>query len=151
MNHKSFSLFSALLVMTSLAASNPAYAVGVKEGAASLLLPTTGQSMNGELGSAKTKIMAGLEVGLVAATTILGITVGGPVVWVTAGPLVANHVWSSADAFISAGKNNQAVSSQNLQAAQQNLDLSREKRFEREQEYRSDIRNRVQSAGEQQG
>lgn len=149
MKNKSFSFLAILLVLTSIMASNPVYAEGVKEAAASLFLPTTGQAMNGQLGNTKTKIMGALEFGLVAATTVVGITAGGPVVWVAAGPLLANHVWSSADAFVAARQNSQAVSSQNLQLAQRNLDLSREKRFEREEEYRSDIRNRVQAAGEQ--
>lgn len=147
MKNKFFALLSALLILTSFI-SNPSHAA-VKEAAASLLLPTTGQAMNGQLGNTKTKIMAGLEVGLVATMAVIGGTVGGPAVWVAAGPLLANHVWSSADAFVAAKNNNRAVDAQNLQAAQRNLDFSREQRFEREEAYRSDIRDRVRAAGEQ--
>ncbi|MBI4431120.1 MAG: hypothetical protein HY587_05360 [Candidatus Omnitrophica bacterium] len=72
---------------------------GLGEATASLLLPTTGQAMNGQISSAKTKIMGGLEAGLITTTAILGGVVGGPVVWAGVGPLIANHVWSALDAY----------------------------------------------------
>ena len=75
---------------------------GLGEATSSLFLPTTGQAMNGQMGSAKTKIMAGLEAGLITTTAILGGVVGGPVVWAGVGPLIANHVWSAFDAYANA-------------------------------------------------
>ncbi len=125
----------------------PAQAM-VKEAAASLILPTTGQAMNGELGTTKTKWMGGMEFGLVTGTALIGGMVGGPAVWITAGPLIANHVWSSADAFVSSRRNRQDQSFTNMQDAQRGLDLSREQRYSREQQYRSDVYDRVRMAGE---
>ncbi len=139
------------LTVTTLTPPSTAYAVGVREGAASLILPTTGQAMNGELGKGKTKLMAGLEFSLITGTALIGGLVGGPAVWFAAGPLVVNHVWSSADAYRSAKRNYRNASTDNLQAAQQNLDLSRERRYDREQQYRSDIYDKVRAAGESQG
>lgn len=75
---------------------------GLGEATSSLFLPTTGQAMNGQMGSAKTKIMAGLEAGLITTTAILGGVVGGPVIWAGVGPLIANHVWSAFDAYANA-------------------------------------------------
>ncbi len=75
----------------------------VMPAAASLFLPGTGQAMNGDLGSAKTKVMGAVETGSIITLAILGGVVGGPVIWAGLGPLLANHAWSSADAFINAG------------------------------------------------
>ena len=58
-----------------------AYAEGVKQGAASFVLPTTGQYMNGEFNESKTKLMAGMEVAAITTTVLLATLVGGPVVW----------------------------------------------------------------------
>ena len=52
------------------------YALGGKEAAASLLLPTTGQAMNGELGKTKTKMMGAIEIASVTTIAILGIFIG---------------------------------------------------------------------------
>lgn len=139
------------VLFTHLWMPSPLYAVGTKEAAASLILPTTGQAMNGEVSTKKTKIMAGLEFGLITGTALIGGLVGGPAVWFTAGPLIANHVWSSADAYKGAKTKQREVMMTSVQDAQRNLDLSREKRYEREQQYRSDIYERVRAAGEVQG
>ena len=128
---------------------HPAYAVGGKEAAASLFLPTTGQAMNGELGNTKTKIMGGVEVASIATMAVLGITTGGAAVLIGLGPLAANHLWSSMDAYKSA-KNKQNFQSQDqLSDAQRSLELSREGRFQREQDRRLTIRERLERAREQ--
>ena len=122
-----------------------AFATGAKEFGASLLLPTTGQAMNNEISSTKTKIMAGIEVASITTIILLGTLVGGGVVWAGIGPLLANHAWSAVDAYKSAQNNqNDAYIQQQLSGAQRTLDMSRQNRFERE----SDIRQRVMRAGE---
>lgn len=133
-----------LLIFASLI--TPAFAEGMKEFGASLLLPTTGQAMNGEIGATKTKIMAGIEVAAVTTTILLATLVGGGVIWAGLGPLLANHAWSAADAFKTArSDNNDPYIQQQLSSAQRTLDQSRQNRFERE----SDIRQRLLKAGEQ--
>lgn len=150
MMKKTLSLSVALLMLFTYG-SPLSYAVGAKEASASLLLPTTGQSMNGEIGNTKTKVMAGLEVGLITTVAILGGVVGGPVIWAGLGPLIGNHLWSAADAYHGAQGKNRGFSDQQFQMAeaQKTLELSRQRRFERDQVMRSDIRERVQQAGEQ--
>ena len=127
--------------------STPAFALGGKEFGASLLLPTTGQAMNGEIGATKTKIMAGIEVAAVTTTILLATLTSGGIFWVGLGPLIANHAWSAADAFKTARSNNSndPYIQQQLSSAQRTLDMSRQNRFDRE----SDIRQRIMRAGEQ--
>ncbi len=137
---------SAFLVL--ILFSNQVFAEGLKEAGASLLLPTTGQAMNGQLGNTKTKIMGGVEVISVAAVTIVGIATGGGAVLLAAAPLAANHLWSAADAYHSAKTKRDPVAEQQLLEAQRNLDLSRQGRYEREREYQSDVRDRIRRAGE---
>jgi len=144
---KAVCLVMALLMLCAM--QTPAFAVGAKQAGASLLLPTTGQAMNGQLGNTKTKIMAGLEVGLITTVAILGGVVGGGVIWAALGPLIANHVWSATDAYVTAQKRNDPVIQAQMLEAQRTLELSRQRRFSREEEVRSDIRNRVLQAGEQ--
>ena len=126
-----------------------AEARGLEEGAASFLLPTTGQAMNGELGATKTKLMAGVEVASITAITVLGFaTGGGAIIWWGLGPLLGNHVISAVDAYQgSKFKEDPEVQAQMIEA-QRTIDLSRQRRFDREQTYRSDIRDRVRKAGE---
>jgi hypothetical protein len=142
---KTFScLLAFLMVFASVSA--PAFAAGGKEFGASLLLPTTGQAMNNEIGATKTKIMAGIEVASITTIILLGTLVGGGVVWAGIGPLIANHAWSAFDAFKTARSNhNDPYVQQQLAAAQRTLDVSRQNRFDRE----SDIRQRILRAGEQ--
>ena len=148
MKNKTLSVLAALLSVFTFAAPIT-FAEGGREAAGSLFLPTTGQSMNGQLGDTKTKLMAGVEVAAVATVAILGVAVGGGVVWAGLGPLMANHVWSSVDAYRNAqGKNDPALELQ-LTDARRAIELSRRRRFEREQSYPSDIRARVLKAGEQ--
>ena len=129
--------------------SAPAYAVGGKEATASFFLPTTGQAMNGELGKTKTKMMGAIEVASITTIAILGITTGGAAVMIGLGPLAANHLWSSVDAYKGA-KNKQNFQAQDqLSDAQRSLELSREGRFEREQSRRLTIRERLERAREQ--
>lgn len=135
-----------LMIFASLSPS--AFATGGKQFGASLLLPTTGQAMNGEIGATKTKIMAGVEVAAVTATILLATLTTGGLFWVGLGPLLANHAWSAADAFKTArsGNNsNDPYIQQQLSSAQRTLDMSRQNRFDRE----SDIRQRILRAGEQ--
>jgi hypothetical protein len=143
---KHLSCFLAfLMIFASLSPS--AFAVGGKEFGASLLLPTTGQAMNGEIGATKTKIMAGIEVAAVTTTILLATLTTGGVFWAGLGPLIANHAWSAADAFKTArnSNNNDPYIQQQLSSAQRTLDVSRQNRFDRE----SDIRQRILKAGEQ--
>ena len=125
------------------------FAEGFKQSAASLILPTTGQAMNGELGDTKTKVMAGIEAAAVTTITILGITTGGGVVWVGLAPLIANHAWSSADAFKSArNRQRDPIVEQQLIEAQRAIEYSRNRRADRGQDAPSDIRTRIQTAGQ---
>ena len=126
---------------------NTAFAVGGKEFGASLLLPTTGQALNGEIGATKTKIMAGIEVAAVTTTILLATLASGGLFWVGLGPLIANHAWSAADAYKTAkrGNSNDPYIQQQLSSAQRTLDVSRQNRFDRE----SDIRQRILNASEQ--
>ena len=139
---------SAIVFLMIFAAMTPSvFAAGGKEFGASLLLPTTGQAMNGEIGATKTKIMAGIEVAAVTTTILLATLTTGGVFWAGLGPLIANHAWSAADAFKtarSADKTDPYIQQQ-LFAAQRTLDQSRQNRFDRE----SDVRQRILKAGEQ--
>ena len=140
---------SLTLLMVFALSTTPVFAVGAKEAGASLLLPTTGQAMNNQLGSKKTKLMAGVEVAAITTVAILGIVVGGPVIWAGLGPLIANHVWSSADAYKNAKSKTDPLIQQQMLDAQRTLELSRQRRFEREEAARSGIRERIARAGEQ--
>ena len=140
-----------LVLIATLGVSSSVYAEGFREAGASLLLPTTGQSMNGELGTGKTKIMAGIEVAAITTVTLIGFAAGGPVVWVGAVPLIANHVWSATDAYKGAQHKAfyPASDQQQIYDAQRTLELSREGRFNREQDSRNDLRERMRLASEQ--
>ena len=105
--------------------------------------------MNGQLGNTKTKVMAGLEVALITTVAILGGVVGGGVIWAGLGPLIANHAWSATDAYANAQNRQDPYLQQQMTEAQSALELSRERRFSREQGARSDIRERILAAGEQ--
>ena len=146
MKNQLLSLAMILTVMASVPSS--VLAEGFKEGASSLFLPTTGQAMNGELGNTKTKVMAGIEVAAVTTVTILGLATGGGVVWVGLGPLIANHLWSATDAYKGAHAKQDPLVQQQLLEAQQAIEFSRNRRFDRVQTDRTDIRQRVQMAGE---
>lgn len=139
---------SLVFLMIFTSASSSAFAMGGKEFGASLLLPTTGQAMNGEIGATKTKIMAGIEVAAVTTTILLATLTSGGLFWVGLGPLIANHAWSAADAFKTArsGNNsNDPYIQEQLSSAQRTLDMSRQSRFDRE----SDVRQRILRASEQ--
>ncbi|OQA58359.1 MAG: hypothetical protein BWY42_00068 [Candidatus Omnitrophica bacterium ADurb.Bin277] len=143
---KKISFYALVLFLAVSLATPSAFAAGVKEFGASLLLPTTGQTMNDQFGTTKTKIMAGIEVAAITATVILGFVPGGAIVWAGAGPLLANHLWSATDAYVNARKNDKEPDIQGqMLAAQKTLDVSRQNRFERE----SDIRQRILRAGEE--
>lgn len=148
MNQRIISL--ALAFLTAFAFSTPqVFATGAKEAGASLFVPTTGQAMNNQLGNTKTKVMAGVEVAAITTVAILGGLVGGGVVWAGLGPLIANHLWSAADAYKGAQGKQDPLVQQQMMEAQRTLELSRQRRFEREQSSRSDIRDRILQAGEQ--
>ncbi len=100
---KKIACFLAFLMFFS-ALVRPVFARGVKEFGASLLLPTTGQTMNGDFYETKTKIMAGVEVVAVTSTIILATCASGGLFWLGLAPLIANHAWSATDAFKSARK-----------------------------------------------
>ena len=117
-----FALFFVMLVT-----AVPSYAgSGLGQATASLILPTTGQAMNGQIGNAKTKFMGGLEAGLITTTAILGGVVGGPIVWAGVGPLIGNHLWSAIDAYHNATPEVKAHSQQ-LEEAQRILKQSQER------------------------
>ena len=139
---KTLACLMAFFVVTALFAPS-AFAAGAREFGASLLLPTTGQAMNGQLGNTKTKIMGGIEVAAITATVVLGFVVGGPVVWCGVGPLIANHAWAAADAYVNAQNKSDPYVQQQMMSAQRTLDVSRQNRFARE----SDIRQKILSAG----
>lgn len=151
MSQKIFAVFMILMLSVSLTPS--ASAEGFREGSASLLLPTTGQAMNGQLGNGKTKVMAGVEVASITAVTVLGLATGGAAVLWGAIPLAANHLWSATDAYKNADNKNQmylaASPDQEMIDAQRTLEYSRQNRFDREQAGRYDLRERVRLAGEQ--
>jgi hypothetical protein len=138
--------FSIVFLMVFASLTPAAFATGGKQFGASLLLPTTGQALNGEIGATKTKIMAGIEVAAVTTTILLATLTTGGLFWVGLGPLIANHAWSAADAFKTARSNNtnDPYIQQQLSSAQRTLDMSRQNRFDRE----SDIRQRILKAGE---
>ena len=94
--------------------------------------------------------MGALEVGLITTVAILGGVVGGPVIWAGLGPLIGNHLWSSADAYHNARTKPEGFGQPQYQIAdsQRDLGLLRQRRYEREQVSRSDIRDRIQQAGE---
>lgn len=144
---KKFSKTIAFAVLFMMFAQN-SFAEGGKEFMSSLLLPTTGQAMNGELGAKKTKIMAGVEVAAITAITVLGIATGGGAVLFGAAPLAANHLWSATDAYRSARTKQDPMAQEDMLDAQRDLEISRQRRFEREQNYRSSIRERIQRASE---
>ena len=146
--------FSVLTLLFFAFSFSPNAHAKIKEATSSLLLPTTGQAQNGQLGNTKTKFMAGVEVAAITTIAVIGFAGGGPAVWFGAGPLIANHLYSSVDAYKNAGRDQSGYSSnsqQEMMDAQRNLELSRERRFDREQTYRSDIRDRIERAGEQSG
>ena len=125
---------------------------GVREGFSSLVLPGTGQVMNGQASDFKTKVFGAVEIASIATTAILGGFVGGPVIWAGLGPLIANHLWSSADAHHNAQGKQQGFYGQpqpyQIAQSQRALELSHQQRFENEQSARSDIRDRIMQAGE---
>ena len=151
MKTKLFSVLTVFLMLLTLI-TPPAHATGLREGGASLLLPTYGQSMNGETYKTKTKIMAGVEFASITTVIVLGTFVGGAVVWAGLGPLIANHLWSSVDAYKGAQvKKDPQVQAQIMTAqmtAQKNLELSRQGRFDRMQDSQSDLRSRIAQAGQ---
>jgi len=128
----------------------PLYAArpGVKEGVSSFLLPTTGQSMNGEIGSTKTKIMAGVEVASITAIAILGTVSSGGAVWFGIAPLLANHTWSGVDAYRTARGGPDAMMAMQMNDPQRTMEYARMRRYQREEDFRGDLRTRVQQAGE---
>ncbi|MFZ5802508.1 MAG: hypothetical protein ACOY3K_05305 [Candidatus Omnitrophota bacterium] len=148
MSKKTTALALALLMVFSF--STPSVmAAGLKEAGASLLLPTTGQAMNDQLGRGKTKIMAAVEVASITTLAILGGVVGGGVTWVALGPLIANHVWSSTDAYVNARNKTNPLIQEQMTEAQRTLEFSRQRRYDREETARSGIRERILAAGEQ--
>ena len=124
------------------------YALGVKEAASSLILPTTGQAMNGEIGTGKTKIMAGIEAAAITTAAVLGVATGGGIVWLGVAPLIANHVWSAADAYKGAKRKYYPYVQQQVIDSERSIDLSRQRRFDREQVERTSFHERLKRAQE---
>ena len=83
-----------------------AAAPGVKEGAASLIIPGWGQYLNGDFenrsGRMKVGAMAVVEIAAIITTAVVGGVAGYPQIWIGVGLFLANHVWSAVDAFINA-------------------------------------------------
>jgi hypothetical protein len=136
-------------MLTCTAGVQPASATGVKEAGASLLIPTYGQSMNNETYKTKTKIMAGVEFAAITTTAVLATVSSGGTIWIGLGPLIANHVWSSADAYKGAQIKKDPAMKQQLLDAQRSLELSRQSRYSNEQGYRMSLRDRILQAGQQ--
>jgi hypothetical protein len=105
--------------------------------------------MNGQLGDTKTKVMAGIEVAAIGALAVIGGVTSGGIIWTALGPLLANHAWSASDAYMNARRKTDPAVQSELFDAQRTLELSRQRRFEREQYDRSTLRDRVMQAGEQ--
>jgi len=153
---KTTSYFILFLMLLS-ANSVQAHAEGLKQGAASFILPTTGQYMNGESKEGKTKLMAGMEVAAITATVVLATVVGGPVVWAGIGPLIANHTWSGYDAYKSAKEKNENpyysgqeyLPEQQVYDARRDLDLSRQQRYDYANNQNLSLRERMRLAAEQ--
>lgn len=138
-----FSALTALFLILSSSHSN-AYAIGTREAGASLILPTTGQAMNGELGQAKSKIMAGLEFGLVTTAVLLGVSTGGGIVLWAATPLVGNHVWSSYDAYKGAQRKRERENQMKLMGQEPSLEIANPYGNDGVSTRSSDIRTRIQ-------
>ena len=132
-------IVSLLLMLVSLVPAS--FALGTKEAMASFVLPTSGQTMNGEFGSGKSKLMAGVEAVSVATTAVLAAT-GGAVWWGIA-PLIANHTWSAVDAYKGAKRKVTYEQVDQMTDAQRSIELSREQRYQREQTSRSDFQRRM--------
>lgn len=152
MKIKFLSFLTAFLFVLSLAVPQ-AYAAGGKEAAASFFLPTTGQAMNGELGTRKAQAMAGIEFAAITATTLIGLTTGGAAVLFGAIPLAANHVWSSMDAGRVAKQKSQyspanPIAYQQMIESQKAMEMSRQDRFDQEEQSRPDFRERMRAAAE---
>jgi len=140
-------LFTAFVFTLSFVQA-PAMAAGTKQAASSLLLPTTGQAMNGELRETKTKVMAGVEVAAITTVAILGGVVGGPVIWAGLGPLIANHAWSAVDAYKGAQNKENAFAEYQMTQAQKTIDMSRQTRYDAAQAQHFDLRERMRLAAE---
>jgi hypothetical protein len=88
-------------VPAALAADEPMKAAGK-----SLLIPGWGQYQNGEFdtqkGKIKVSVMAAIEVAAIVTTGVVGGICGAPQIWIGIGLFIANHVWSSIDAFVNA-------------------------------------------------
>ena len=146
---KSKVLSVVLMAIIALTIYTPgAYAMGGRAAGASLLLPTTGQAMNGEVATTKTKVMAGVEIAAITTVAILGGFVGGGVVWAGLGPLIANHIWSATDAYQEAQNGRTPMMQSPMSQAQQTLDYSRQRRYDRAEDMRGDLRQRMQQAAE---
>lgn len=143
-------LFTAFFLAGSLAVQ-PAYADGLKEGAASLLVPTLGQAMNGELCTGKARVMGGFEVSALTITAVLGLTTGGAAMLFGAVPLALNHLWSSMDAFRVARNRSEvrSIAYQYIGEQQRAMELARQQQFANEENNRSDFRERMRLAAGQ--
>ncbi|MDD5217591.1 MAG: hypothetical protein PHN49_02635 [Candidatus Omnitrophica bacterium] len=100
-------LLIPFMVLTVCASPAMAASTGLKEGAASLLVPGWGQYLNGEFsdeqgGRIKSGIMVAIEIAAIVTTAVVGGVAGWPVVWVGIGLFIANHAWSAIDAFVCA-------------------------------------------------
>ncbi len=97
-----------LLFMGVLAPVASAEETGMKQAAKSLLIPGWGQYDNGEFntesGKVKVGVMAAIEVAAIVTTAVVGGVCGAPLVWIGVGLFIANHVWSSMDAFMNSKK-----------------------------------------------
>lgn len=153
---KKMASYLVLILMVLASVQSPAHAEGAKQAAASFILPTTGQYMNGEFSEGKTKLMAGMEVAAITTTVILASVVGGPVVWAGIGPLIANHTWSGYDAYKTAKEKNEnpygnyAVDGgQPVYDARRDLDLARQQRYDNVNNQNLSLRERMRIAAEQ--
>lgn len=139
--------FMLVALMTLIA---PSAHAAIKEGAASLFLPTTGQAMNGQLGDGKTKVMGTVEAASIITTAILGVSTGGATVLVGAVPMAINHIWSSMDAYKSARQReveNAMMGQAPSYGAQSHIQMA-QSAYAPEAGRGYDVRERIRRAGE---
>ncbi|MBI4971583.1 MAG: hypothetical protein HZC17_07080 [Candidatus Omnitrophica bacterium] len=108
MNKKLISVLSVLIltavlnIPVSYAEDKVAEPNPVIAGASSLVLPPVGQIENKEGTKPKSFIMGAVEACGITALVLTATLVGGPIVWVGIGPLMANHIWSGTEAYATA-------------------------------------------------
>ncbi|MSR77932.1 MAG: hypothetical protein EXS63_06895 [Candidatus Omnitrophica bacterium] len=104
---KTVAYFVILIIFSLVANACPILASsGLEEGASSLIVPGWGQYINGEFqtdsGRLKSGTMIAVEIAAIITVSVVGGVAGYPLVWIGIGLLLANHIWSSLDAYLHA-------------------------------------------------